>query len=247
MREDVNVETIIFSRTRLPSKARVTARVDIEIADPEGAFQRTAAEARISLEPADSSWARADADMTDQPRPVAHRWWSILRLLMQVLAVLVVAIGGWIGWIVYTAKVQHDAVAAIEKAGGLVAYDWELRDGPLLPTPKPEWLKWLVDHLGADCFGTVHSVDLRSKGSDAVLAYVGKLGLLENLTASGPSITDSGLVHLKRLTHLQRLNLGSTAVTDAGLCAPERTDPTLTCSTSVPRRSPMPGSASSED
>ena len=155
--------------------------------------------------------------MTNQPKSVARRSRSILRLTLQVLAVLFVAIVGWVGWVFYTAKVQHDAVDAVEKAGGSVAYDWELKDGPLVPTPKPWWLKWLVDHLGADCFSNVIRVNLGVRGTDAELALVGKLGLVERLDARGSLITDAGVAHLKGLSQLEELNLGDTAITDAGL------------------------------
>jgi hypothetical protein len=138
--------------------------------------------------------------------------------MVQVLGVLLVAIGGWSAWILWGAKIQHDAVVAIEKAGGSVTYDWDLRDGPLGPTPKPWWLKWLVDHLGADCFSNVTRVEHMGKGGDPELALVGNLGLVNYLDARGSSITDAGIAHLKRLTRLSELNLmNRTAVTDAGL------------------------------
>jgi hypothetical protein len=155
--------------------------------------------------------------MTEQPRSIARRARDMIRLLLQVLAALVLGACGWTAWIFYTAKVQHDAVAAVEKAGGSVTYDWELRDGPVLPTPKPPWLKWLVDTFGADCFSTVATVNLRGKASDALLAEVGKLVYIESLDARGSSITDAGLARLSRLTSLQKLDLGRTAITDAGL------------------------------
>jgi internalin A len=155
--------------------------------------------------------------MTDQPKLRSRHWNSLLRLMVQALGVLFVAIGGWSAWVLNSAKIQHDAVVAIENAGGSVGYGWELRDGPLVPTPKPLWLKWLVDHLGADCFSNVIRVELKGKGSDSGLARVSNLTLIDYLDAGGSSITDSGLVHLKRLTQLRELRLNRTAVTDAGL------------------------------
>ncbi len=140
-----------------------------------------------------------------------------MRLFVQVMAVLVTGLVGWMGWILYTARIQHDAVVAIEKAGGSLRYDWNLRDEPLVPTPKPWWLKWLVDRLGADCFGSVVVVRINKGGSDAEMALVGKLTLIDELHAGRSSITDAGLAHLKGLTRLRLLNLGDTAITDAGL------------------------------
>jgi hypothetical protein len=135
----------------------------------------------------------------------------------QALGVLLVALGGWSAWILTTAKIQHDVVDAIEQAGGSVGYDWELRDGPLVPTPKPWWLKWVVDHLGADSLSNVAWVELKWQGGDTELAQVGKLSRIDYLDASGSSLTDAGLVHVKRLTRLRDLRLNRTAVTDAGL------------------------------
>lgn len=155
--------------------------------------------------------------MTEHSDPRSRRWTGLLRLMVQVPAVLVVAIGGWLAWVLVGARIQHNAVAAIEKAGGSVVYDWELRDTPLVATPKPPWLEWLVDHLGVDCFGNVTRVDLGRKGGDPELAQVANLTRIDYLNARGSAITDSGLVHLRRLTRLRELRLDGTAVTDAGL------------------------------
>ncbi len=40
------------------------------------------------------------------------------RLSVRALMVLVLVCGGWLGWVVHRARVQKDAVAAIERAGG---------------------------------------------------------------------------------------------------------------------------------
>src|SRR5690348_12178653 len=103
--------------------------------------------------------------MTDPPRVAHRRKRSYLRLPSQVMAVLLAATGGWLAWIAYTAKVQHDAVVAIEKAGGSVVYDWELRDSHL-----PWWLKWAVDHLGVDALSFVVIVRLQGKATGPELA-----------------------------------------------------------------------------
>ena len=61
--------------------------------------------------------------MPDQPSPIP--WRHRLRLSVRALIALVMAIGVFLGWYVRTVQVQQDAVAAIKKAGGAVAYDWE--------------------------------------------------------------------------------------------------------------------------
>jgi hypothetical protein len=155
--------------------------------------------------------------MTDRSQLPLRRRNTLLRLMVQVLGVLLMALVAWSAWLLTTARIQHDAVAAIEKAGGSVSYDWELRDRRLVPTPKPPWLKWLVDHLGVDCFCTVTSVELGRRGGDPELAQAARLPMVEALDARTSSVTDAGLVHLKRLKRLRELRLDSTAITDAGL------------------------------
>ena len=63
--------------------------------------------------------------MTDQP-PRQPGWrLPRIRLSLRALMCLVLVFGCWVGWYVRTVQVQRDAVAAIKKAGGAVAYDWE--------------------------------------------------------------------------------------------------------------------------
>jgi hypothetical protein len=96
-------------------------------------------------------------------------WWRRprVRLSLRALMIVVLLIGGGLGWIVHRADVQREAVAAIVQGGGSVKYDWEWSDlrilpnGALVPAPKkrvPPWRKWLIDHLGPDYFGDVKEV-----------------------------------------------------------------------------------------
>ena len=41
------------------------------------------------------------------------------------MIVLVLVTGGWLGWLIRSTTIQRAAVAAIERGGGYVAYDWE--------------------------------------------------------------------------------------------------------------------------
>ena len=79
---------------------------------------------------------------------VTSPWRRYLRISLRGLIVLVLVLGSVLGWIVSRAKVQRDAVAAIERAGGSVKYEWEWKDGRFNPTEKPWWPKWLMDHIG---------------------------------------------------------------------------------------------------
>jgi hypothetical protein len=69
---------------------------------------------------------------------VASPWWRYLRISPRGLIIIVLVLGSALGWIVNRAKVQRDAVAAIERAGGSVKYEWESKDGWPNPCGKPE-------------------------------------------------------------------------------------------------------------
>jgi hypothetical protein len=92
--------------------------------------------------------------MPDQP---SRKFWrQRLRLSVRGLMILVLVVGGGLGWIIQSAHVQRDAVTAITAAGGTVFYNWQIRcDGSFLSNPKPWAPKWLVDRVGIDYFGHV--------------------------------------------------------------------------------------------
>jgi hypothetical protein len=138
---------------------------------------------------------------------------------------IILGLGGGLGWVVNRANVQRDAVAAIEQAGGKVAYEWELTPISFIygrsfqpnPAGAPRWPRWLVEWLGPDYFGDVKKVVLGPQSTDAVMPYVARLGELEDLDAPGGSrLTNVGLVHLRGLTKLRSFGLGpSPGVTGA--------------------------------
>jgi len=155
--------------------------------------------------------------VNDQPKAISRTWWSYVRSSLRGLLVLVLVIGAALVWVVRPARIQRDAVAAIERAGGQVAYDWEYFNGMPNRNARPWAPKLLVDLVGVDCFGHVAWIDLRGTRPDAVMPHVGQLDQTENLILWHSSVTDAGLTHLKRLMGVQYLNLGQTGVTDAGL------------------------------
>ena len=63
--------------------------------------------------------------MTDQANLGSHPWRRFLRFSVRGMIVLVLVIGGWLGWIVRSARIQRDAVAAIQRTGGSVQYHLE--------------------------------------------------------------------------------------------------------------------------
>ena len=170
---------------------------------------------------------------------VARPWRGYLRLSVRGLIVVVLLVGGWFGWEVRSARIQREAVVAIEEAGGSVKYDWEWSNGKSIPGGKPWSPRWLVDLIGIDYFGHVTAVVFFELGmtkqsgfdllNDTVIVQVGRLTELERLDLYGSpiteagvgqrfaNVTDAGLVHLKGLANVSSLNLMGAKITDTGL------------------------------
>jgi len=154
------------------------------------------------------------------PEPAVKPATRRLRFGVRALMAFVLVVGGGLGWIVYKARVQHDAVEAIQRAGGRVVYDWESQNH------KPWWPKRLADRIGVDYFGSVVSVHLHARppiqGIDSLMAHVARLDRVESLMLAESRVTDVGLTHLEGLTRLKSLFLQNTRVTDAGLAHLQR-------------------------
>ncbi len=133
--------------------------------------------------------------------PVARPWQRFLRFSLRGLIILVLVIGAWLGWLVRSARIQREAVAAIAKAGGYVKYDWEWQSLSPIPTGKPMYPRWLVDCLGVDYFGNVSYVhfDHNPQAGDADLAGLRGLNRLEQLYLCDTNSTDAGLAHVSGL------------------------------------------------
>ena len=70
-------------------------------------------------------------------------------------------------------RIQREAVAAIEKAGGKVWYEWEWKDGK--PSQEESlWVPaWLVDRAGVDYFGNVVAAEVYSPAADVTMFMLG--------------------------------------------------------------------------
>lgn len=152
-----------------------------------------------------------------------------LQLSVRAMLLLVLVTGGGLGWLTHRARVQRDAVAAIQAAGGQVFYDWDVKFVPgrrfqttpqLIKNGRPKWPAWLVGRLGVDYFGDVRMVYMGPKGTDAVMTHVGRLGRLTHLSFlhGGDPLSDAGLAHLRALDELSSIVFSPNAkVTRAGL------------------------------
>jgi len=124
--------------------------------------------------------------------------------------ILVLVLGGVLGWVVQLAHVQRDDVAAIRHGGGPVSYDLQLKSLPgggvrFDRTGRPKAPKWLIDYLGHDFFGHVENVELGPRNLDEVLKQVEHLDNLRR-------------IHFFRGIDLTpMLSAGMTALPNAGL------------------------------
>jgi hypothetical protein len=146
--------------------------------------------------------------------PIKRPWWSYLRLSVTGLMVLVLAVGGWLGWLLRGARIQRDAVAALRGAGGRVLYEWQLVDGRWKPNGVPWWPGWVVERVGVDVLGSVVHVFLGPGCTDAELACAARLARLETLIINGARVTDAGLAQLEKLPRLRYLDLNRTPIAD---------------------------------
>jgi hypothetical protein len=135
---------------------------------------------------------------------------------------LVLFLGGVLGWFVYRVRKQHEAVVAIQRAGGWVVYQWRWKNGRLDRFGQPGVPRWLLDRLGPDFFYRVKRVDIvggfGGQADDNLMTQVACLGDLEALNLDGSKdVTDVGLADLEDLTQLLYLHLSESGVRDDGL------------------------------
>jgi Leucine Rich repeat len=185
---------------------------------------------------ADNAGMQTELPNADPPR--RKRRWFQFSLRSLLIFTLICAIGSaWLGKRIEQKRKEREAVEAIAKFGGQVAYDYE-RDSP--KPPGPEWLRGL---LGEDFFTRIVGVDLCCCANltdaglvnvkamtqlqtlslffttigDAGVENIRGLSLLQSLDLSETQVTDAGLERLEGLTRLEELRLGKTNITDAGL------------------------------
>ena len=154
--------------------------------------------------------------MPDHPLPATWPRW--LRLSVRGLIVLVLIVGGWLGWVVRHAQIQREALNALDEAiNGELECGWEFPNGATT-RDSCSGPRWLVDSIGIDYFGRITSLGFWESPADEDLIHVARLGSVEDLGLGGAwRITDSGLRHLAGLTNLRWLYLAKTQVSDAGL------------------------------
>ncbi len=143
-----------------------------------------------------------------------------LRLSLGAMMIIVLGIGGVLGWVAERAHVQRDAVAAIttprRNTRGSVYYDWQFVDGKFDPAAKPRGPKWLRDALGPDVFETVVIVTIQGDNvDDEFVENVAKLHWVEKVDLVGHSagdLTPAAMAQLWTLPRLKTLNTRGIAI-----------------------------------
>ncbi len=153
------------------------------------------------------------------------------------LLLLIVAIALFLGWIANNARQQREAVAALQKFGGFVHYDWEFANGPVkvprgnllwkptwgtLTAGKKPWAPdWLRRALGEECFQSIAHVslyvDIKKGRADATWVNKGtaddalrKLATqtsVRTLQIGGQQVTDENLAYVGQMTGLEELSI----------------------------------------
>ena len=143
------------------------------------------------------------------------------RFRLWVAMVLMVPAAVWLGWVVNRARQQERIVAAIQRVGGRVYFDYQfdnrfqvIRD-ELQPT-APAFLRRLIGDAYF-CDPVFASFPGQSGIGDEYLVELAQFPRLRFLHLDGSRITDSGLRSIRDLSALQCINLSSTNITDAGL------------------------------
>jgi hypothetical protein len=148
---------------------------------------------------------------------------------MSMLVVLGIAV--LLGWQVNKAREQRRAVAAIQKYGGWVHYDYEFVNGKLTPGRNPWAPVWLRRTLGDEFFQTVRHVNLvyddsagkrvdnsNTSACDDLLRKLSRLDGLKELALKESQATDEGLAHIGKMSELEALWIwDARSATDAGV------------------------------
>jgi Leucine Rich repeat len=157
-----------------------------------------------------------------------------LTLSLRWLMILVLIVGGVLGWKVRRASIQRRAVNEIRRVGGMVYYEHQvgpdlemlLDPGGRIRDTHPWAPAWLQSAVGAEYFQEVALVDFLPNdyrwrtmpaSDEQTLAALATLDRLEVLGVGNWVINDAGLARLAGMPRLKRLLLDCATMTDSGL------------------------------
>ncbi len=153
------------------------------------------------------------------PRP-RRRW---LRLSLRGLMVLVLIIGGVVGWLAHTVRTQRQAIAAVRAAGGSVQINYHWRAMSIGPqgavlADEPVLRTWLRRWLGDEWFQHVWNVSLKSGPVDPqMFAALAHFDRLQSINVNGATGIGPGFAKLGGLRHLTSISLISPNADDTVL------------------------------
>ena len=170
-------------------------------------------------------------ELSQSGTPKRKRRW--LQYSLRTFLLLVAVFSVWLAIQVNKAQKQRAAVAAVEKVGGIVVYDYmreqyaalqaarrDIRDA--VP-PGPLWLRKLI---GDEHFMRPVGLTFYRDATDDDVEQALALDDITELNLSMTKVSDDGLRHLAELESLEVLALSYTNISDDGL-AHLRNVPTL--------------------
>ncbi len=179
---------------------------------------------------------------TDEAVPPRRRRRFRLTLRAMMLMVLILAVP--LGWKVNKARRQSEAVKAVLRAGGTVAYDYEYgEDGRSKRVKEPPRWRWLISRLGVDVFHRVHRVAIKGGKPIEMTIFedlpdlrmieventrllfpdgpssgqIAPLPWLKKLRLDHTGITYSEMLRLASWSSLESVNLSEGVMSDEGL------------------------------
>jgi hypothetical protein len=135
---------------------------------------------------------------------------TFLRFTTKTLLVVIAVIALFLGWRTRLAFKQRRAVAAVQRAGGYVQYDYHLSDTRTtdITEKRPATPDFLVRWLGVDFFSRVVEVTVMGKDvSNDDITPLQSLPHVRRLTIAGSNVNSDSLKALQGLKRLQVLSL----------------------------------------
>lgn len=150
-------------------------------------------------------------------RPSRPRRRLRLALSLRAMMVLVLVAGSAIAWVVSRARLQRDAVAAIEAMGGIVFYDYQYSEGQTIAGGKPRGPAWMQRWLGVDYLHHVTQVIFMEEAKKKSLGVLTRLPRLESLWISRETFTDENLDLISTLVSLREFRAAFSNLDDDGI------------------------------
>ena len=146
-------------------------------------------------------------------------------LSLRGMMVLVLIVGGVVGWKARRASIQRRAVAEIKGTGGGIWYDFMWQNpNKIVPGASPWAPRWLREAVGDEYFQEPRTIFIEPnkvpggrQPTDATYEAVAMLDDVEDLNSYRVPMSDAGFAQLATMPRLKSFCLLDVAMTDAGL------------------------------